>query len=205
MGPSTRREAAEGRAGGPRRRADAERNIAAIVTAATDLLARDPDASMTDIARAAGVGRVTLYAHFPSREELVRTVLAAAIGHSMGAVEAAAPGEGPPAEAFARLIRRCWPILDRFGSLHEAARRALPAEEVRRHHDLPMGHVERLIVRGQEVGSFRADLPAEWLVTTVYALLHAAGDEVQAGRRTAEETEDLLERTLSALLRTPDA
>ena len=57
-----------------RRRADAERNIEAILDAALARLGRDPSASMTEIAKAAGVGRVTLYGHFPSREALVDTL-----------------------------------------------------------------------------------------------------------------------------------
>ncbi|MGH3403828.1 MAG: hypothetical protein ACRDRJ_15215 [Streptosporangiaceae bacterium] len=45
----------------PARRADARRNIAAILEAALDCLARDPQASIADIAAGAGVGRITLY------------------------------------------------------------------------------------------------------------------------------------------------
>lgn len=47
-----------------RRRADAERNIARIVSAARTLLSSDPNATTDDIAQAAGVGRMTLYGHF---------------------------------------------------------------------------------------------------------------------------------------------
>ena len=54
-----------------RRRRDAERSIAAIVGAAVDAFGRGSDVSMSEIATAAGVGRVTLYAHFPSREALI--------------------------------------------------------------------------------------------------------------------------------------
>jgi TetR/AcrR family transcriptional repressor of mexCD-oprJ operon len=42
------------------RRADARKNIAAILEAATACLAKDPDVSINEIAKAAGVGRVTL-------------------------------------------------------------------------------------------------------------------------------------------------
>ncbi|TDC87833.1 TetR/AcrR family transcriptional regulator [Nonomuraea deserti] len=190
-----------GRKAGTRKRADAERNIVAIIAAATESFARDPDASMTDIAKAAGLGRVTLYAHFPSREQLLRTVLAETIAESTRIIEAASPAEGPPAEALARMIRSCWPLLSRFGSLHAAAQRALPADEVRRRHDRPMAHVERLVARGRAEGAFRTDLPVEWLVTTVYTLLHAAADEAAAGRLATEAVGEILEKTLLAALK----
>ena len=51
-----------------RRRADAERNIASILEAAVEALASDPDASMAEIARRAGVVRATIYMHFPTRD-----------------------------------------------------------------------------------------------------------------------------------------
>lgn len=189
------------RKAGTRRRADAERNIAAIISAAAECFARDPDASMTDIARAAGLGRVTLYAHFPSREDLLRSVLAQTIAESTAIIEAVAPDEGPAAEAFARMIRSCWPLLSRFGSLHGAAQRALPAGEVRRRHDQPMAYVERIIARGRAEGAFRTDLPVEWLVTTVYTLLHAAADEAAAGRLATDTAGEILVKTLLGALK----
>jgi AcrR family transcriptional regulator len=57
-----------------RRRSDAALNRTRIVEAAHRLLADDPDATMAQIAAAAGVGRGTAYRHFPSREELVDAV-----------------------------------------------------------------------------------------------------------------------------------
>ncbi|RFU37446.1 TetR/AcrR family transcriptional regulator [Actinomadura logoneensis] len=188
-------------AGPTRRRADAERNTAAILDAAAELLARAPDVGVGDIAKAAGVGRVTVYAHFPSREDLVRAVLARAIEESMAAIAGAASSDGPAEEAFSRLVRDGWPVLSRYGRLHEAAVRALPAEEVREHHDRPLEAVRALVERGRADGAFRTDLDTDWLVTTVYALLHAAADEVAAGKLDRGRAAGVLRTTLLSVLR----
>lgn len=183
-----------------RRRADAERSIATIVDAALTCFEEDPDASMSSIARAAGVGRVTLYSHFPSREALLEAVLERTLTDAAAALEDEAPDEGPAAEALARLIPPAWRILDRHRRLAAAAARHLSPARLRARHDLVMDRVERLVARGQAEGAFRIDLPLSWLVTTIYSLTHAAAQEVDAGRLAPADTPMVLERTLMAAL-----
>ncbi|MEU4696332.1 TetR/AcrR family transcriptional regulator [Nonomuraea dietziae] len=182
------------------RRADAERNIATILATATRLLCADPGASVAEIAKAAGVGRVTLYGHFPSRESLVDAVLEHAVDHA----ELALSGldlEGLPApEALERLVASSWEILDRHSRLFVAADRALPAERIRERHSGPLARVERLIVRGRDEGSFRTDLPLSWLVSTFLVVLHNAAGEIEAGRLPREEAGEVLTRTLRSVL-----
>ncbi|MEV6524521.1 TetR/AcrR family transcriptional regulator [Longispora sp. NPDC051575] len=185
------------------KRADAARNIAAITDAALDLFSRDRTVSMADVARAAGVGRVTLYAHFPSREALLDAVLAAAIEQADRALDACSPEEGPADEAFARLVRSAWSILDKHRGLHVNALAELGTDRMRAGHAPTLGRVERLIARGQAEGVFRTDLPLTWLVTTVYSLLHAAAAEADSGLLTPEALPAVLETTLLAILRPP--
>ncbi|GAB2859874.1 TetR/AcrR family transcriptional regulator [Lentzea nigeriaca] len=179
-----------------RRRADAERNIAAILDAALVSFTEDPQASMAAIARAAGVGRVTLYAHFPSREVLLEAVLDRTIAAAGAVIEKATPGEGPATEALRRLLRSSWHELDQHRKLFDLAQRELGAAALRQRHREVVDHVEALLVRGQQEGVFRRDLPMTWLVTTVYSLLHAAAEDVNAGRLAAEEAAGVLEATL---------
>jgi len=62
--------------GGRALRADAARNRAAILDAATAVLARHgSDVDVREIARCSGVGMGTLYRHFPTKDDLLATVL----------------------------------------------------------------------------------------------------------------------------------
>ena len=56
-----------------RRRADADRSVAAILDAALEALASDPDSSMSEIARRAGVVRATDLRPLPDTRRLSST------------------------------------------------------------------------------------------------------------------------------------
>src|SRR5918912_406294 len=91
-----------------RRRADAERNINAIINAALEALASDPDVSMAEIARRAGVVRATIYMHFPTREALLDAVMEHAVAEVAAATRAADPTRGEPEDALERVLRATW-------------------------------------------------------------------------------------------------
>src|SRR5437763_16968657 len=87
-----------------KRRADAERSISSIIDAALEALASDPDASMAEIARRAGVVRATVYMHFPTREALLDAVMEHAVAEVAEATREADPTRGKPEEALARVL-----------------------------------------------------------------------------------------------------
>src|SRR5690242_4374873 len=190
-----------GRPGG--RRADARRNIEAILDAAPDCLAVDPAASLGDIAPAARVGRVTLYGHFPSRADLIDAVFARTIAQADQAL-ASVDLTGEPAQALTRLVSSSWRIVDQFRMLLLAAQRELPAERIRAHHTAPMRRVERLLQRGRRTGAFRTDLPLSWLVAVFYHVIHGAADELNAGRMAARNVPGTITATLLAAYTPPD-
>lgn len=162
-------------------RADARRNREAIIEAAVVCLGRNPDTPVGDIAREAGVGRVTLYGHFATRTELIDAAMVRALEHG----DAALTGvelDGDPEQALRRLIESSWELVDRSRALLTAAQKVLPPGRIRTLHAKPAERVLGLITRGQESGAFRADLPASWLVSTLHSVMHGAADEVNAGR-----------------------
>ena len=180
---------------GPRRRADAERSVARILEAAVDALAGDPDASMGEIARQAGVVRATIYVHFPTREALIAAVTQRAITEATAAIEASEPQRGDAAEALARVVETAWRTLGRYHAL-VAINTRLPHDELRARHHALLAELEPLIARGQREGSFRSDVPAAWHLATLLALVHAASGELRAGRMTEAEAGSALVATV---------
>lgn len=184
----------------PKLRADARRNIQLILDAAEACLTRDADASMSDIAAEAGLGRVTIYGHFASRQVLIEAVV-----RRMLAVANAALDEvdlsGDPAGALERLVHATWRLILRSGSLLVAAEKALPAVTVRQAH---VGGLEErvrsFIATSQASGAYRSDLSADWLMAVFAAIIHAAANEMDAGRLDAAEASTAITITMLAAL-----
>ena len=179
----------------PRRRADAERSIARILDAAVDALASDPDASMSEIARRAGVVRATIYVHFPTREALIDAVTQRAIAEVSAVIDAAEPERGDAADALRRVLASTWRELGRYHAL-VAITTQLPHAQVRAKHHPVLARLEPLIARGQRDGSFRSDVPAAWHLSMLMALIHAASAELQTARIPDAQAEAALVSTV---------
>ncbi|WP_329425349.1 TetR/AcrR family transcriptional regulator [Streptosporangium sp. NBC_01495] len=187
-------------AAGPRRRADAERSIARIVSAARTCLSGDPNASVDDIAKAAGVGRMTLYGHFRTRPELVEAALVDAM-HAGEEALSAVDLTGDAREALSRLLDSSWSLVAESMALLAAAQKVLPAERIRELHAAPAQRVGELIRRGQNDGVFRVDLPITWLINVLHYILKGAAEENRAGRMETGEVSRVVIATVQSLLR----
>lgn len=181
------------------KRADALRNIEAIVDAATRLLAVNPDASVNEIAKEAGVGRITLYGHFESRAALLSEVADRAIArteHEFASVDLS----GDPRDALGRLLEASWRLTHRFGALVIAASQTLSPEQLRRAHAEPAARVRALVERGRNAGEFRDDVPIDWQLSVVQSVLHGASAAVHRGEIAADEAPVLVRDTVIAAL-----
>lgn len=186
----------------PRRRADAERSIARIVAAARTSLSDNPDATVDDIAKAAGVGRMTLYGHFPGRPQLVEAALVDALRvgeETLSAVDLS----GDARAALTRLLTSSWSLVAESTALLIAAQKVLSAGRLRELHGAPAERVEELIRRGQQQGVFRTDLPITWLVSVVHYVLNGAAEEHRAGRIKTADVAPVITSTVQSILAAP--
>lgn len=186
-----------------RRRSDADRSVQAILAAAVEALASDPDASMAEIARQAGVVRATIYVHFPTRESLLDAVMEHAVADVAHAMTDAESQRGDPKEALERVLRATWKELGRFHSLLAINTGRLSVEELHRRH-LPMTTLlVPLIERGQKQGVFRSDLPVSWHVAVIRAIVHTASAEVRSGRISEADVAPVMLTTVLATINRP--
>jgi TetR/AcrR family transcriptional repressor of mexCD-oprJ operon len=185
------------------RRADAEQNMARILDAAATCLSRSPTASMGEIAQAAGVGRVTVYGHFPSREALIEATLTRLLDRGE-AVLAGLDLTGDPRQALRTLIESSWRLIADAGAVLEAAQEVLPPGRIRELHAKPAQRVEELIRRGQSEGAFRTDLPATWLTSVLHHVLKGTAADVSSGRLDPADAPRFIVATVLAAYATAD-
>ncbi|MFI8852592.1 TetR/AcrR family transcriptional regulator [Streptomyces sp. 891-h] len=100
----------------PKGRADAARNRERILNAAREaFVVHGADASLDEIARAAGVGNATLYRHFPDRDSLVHGVMHAVTERIAERAEQALAEEENSFEALRRFVFGA--VEERIGAL----------------------------------------------------------------------------------------
>lgn len=177
-----------------RRRADAERSITVILETAVRVLNERPEASIEEIATAAGLTRPTVYAHYRSRQALLDAVIDRITEEHVAALDAADLEHGPPAAALLRVLAVGWQTLERYPlQLRTTTMSQEAGVERDRHHPIQQ-RLERLARRGQESGDFDRRQPPRWLAAVVIGLGHTAAEQVATGAMSAEEARTALRR-----------
>lgn len=166
----------------PRPRTSAsDRTRAAILDAAAAVLARDPTASLSEVARRAGVGRTTLHRHFADRAALVRALAHTALSEAEVVYDRSGiDDDDAPDETLARLVHGMLELGDRFAFLlREPSIVGDPSVDAA--EERLGARVESLIERGRADGTFRTDLPTAWLLEVLVATVYAAWGAVDRG------------------------
>ena len=155
-------------------RADARRNRSAVLDAGARLLAERPTASMQEIADASGVGRTTVYRHFPAREDLVSALLDQVVAEVVEVAETVFEMKGPASDALRRLAMDTTSLGHRWRFLSSQRTEFLARLEQVDRDFLAWFEAK------QRMGELRDDLPSAWIQDATRAILTAAGDEAEA-------------------------
>jgi len=156
-------------------RADAARNLEAVLTTGARMLAADPGTSIASIATQAGVDRRTVYRRFASREDLLAAIYDARLTAIEHAIQDARLREAPVTVALHRYVEniitvnRTWPV---------DLTRMLTDEAVRRRRDTCVAEVETFLRRAAEEGLLRRDQPRGRVVPLLPELVNLAAHQL---------------------------
>lgn len=163
-------------------RADAARNLEAVLTTGARMLAADPGASIASIAAEAGVDRRTVYRRFASREDLLTAIYEARLTAIESAIEEARLREAPVAVALHRyveniiVVNRTWPV---------DLARMLTDDSVHARRDAAVEEVDAFLRRATDEGLLRPGLPQGWASALLPQLMHLVSrqlPELSAGQ-----------------------
>lgn len=179
-------------------RLDARRNREQVIEAALGLLARNPDASMQEVADASRVGRTTVYRHFQTKDELISALLRQSVEHTWREAQVVFERGEPLAETLAKLSRAMVAIGVRYRFMLNYSTLVSADLKTSRHTvDSP---IRAYFLACQERGEIRDDLPIQWIMSSYQALSLVAMQDLAAGFDDEEEAARLLGESLAAIL-----
>lgn len=165
-----------------RQRADAKRNVTALLEAAKAVFASSGvEAPAKEITDHAGLGVGTLYRHFPRRSDLIVAVLQHEIDECVEAAEQLTTALGPW-EALTTWIERFMEFLGTKGGLASALHSGNPAYEDLAQHLLDrLEPAFRVLLERAVVGGYaRSDVTAREVLTAIALICQPVRGE-QAG------------------------
>ncbi len=176
-------------------RADAARNRARIVAAASEVFAeRGLDASTAEIAERAGVGEGTVYRRFPTKDDLIAAIVATKMEEAIG-IASDCLEEPDPWRGIERFLYEMTERSHQDRGVSDAAKdRCVAAADLAPQRKRMLDLCSELVRRAQRAGVVRADVAGQDLVFLIGAA-SSAGDLPFPGLR-----EDLWQRYLGLLL-----
>jgi AcrR family transcriptional regulator len=168
-----------------------------LLQTATEVLVADPAASLGDVAKAAGIGRTTLHKLYPTRHALLIALAQDALDlleHTYRDLGLDGPGHEAPA-ALRRLVTALIPLGPRLEFL--LRERSLDSEpELIARVEALDAPVRAMVRRAQAENVIRANLPDEWIVASINALVYAAWELIALGRLAPVSAPELVMSTL---------
>ena len=150
------------------RQALQQRVAAAILDGAARMFAVEGEqASMNDVAAAAGVARATVYRYFPNRQALLDELAQVAVSDADARLSSARIDEVAPEEGIARAVRALVDVGDSFVLLARERVRSDP-ERFERRITQPL---RQLFERGQAAGDIRDDIASARLTESLIGLI----------------------------------
>ena len=165
----------------------------AIVDAAIGALGHDRGASFDEIALRAGVGRATIYRHFPTREDLLTAITSQALDEMEAAVETAVGDAESAAETLLRMLEAIIPLGDRY---HFLSMEPIEDDEMHQRYEEQNAWTTELVNELKAEGVVDENIPTGWVVVNIDAQIWLAWSEIASGHLAAAGAANLAYTTL---------
>ena len=169
-----------------------------MIDAAIELLAVQEDASVQEIADASGVGRTTVYRHFPTRDDLFAAMFERAVEFSRERTSEALSDSATVEDNLRALAATMIDFGLEFRFLLSNAAVGKPVLKVGR--ESPESPVRMYMETARQRGELRSDFPVQWMMSVGQSLMIVALEDLIAGHMDEGEAKVLLGQTLIAAL-----
>jgi len=174
----------------------ANRSRQALLEAGIEVLLQNPNASLTEVAAFAGVGRATLYRHFKTRDQLIHELALESLALTDSAMEPIKAQNLKGREAIEAMLFAVMPLADRFHfllSLWNIVEDDLAVTEI---YERQLEELAVLVEQGKKAGSIKIEIKTIWIVTTIDCLIYAGWWIVRGGECDAQEAAESAVQTL---------
>ena len=170
-----------------------------IIHQAIACMAQNVNAGLDEIARAAGVGRATLYRYFASRADLINNIKLAAGEELQAVVNPIMESCQPAKEKLAEIVCRLIPL---GASLNVSAYFDQPFKDedprVKASYLRHIAQAKTLAQALKDEGAVRSETPLVWLVASLDSLIFCAWEKVESGDIAPKQAPWLLLKTFLA-------
>ena len=169
------------------------RSLEAILDAAIRLLNADSGVTMTEIAKASGVGRATLHRHFKDKNDLIQTLSARCMEEMNAAVLATDSADKPAVDRLYAMLKSAIPLGDRYAFL---SFERIEDEGLQSAYQEQLNWTTALIEQLRTEKAIAEDIPTSWAVAQVDQVIWTAWTAVWNSELTPIDATNLALRTL---------
>lgn len=167
--------------------ARARRSRDVLMRAGLELLNVNKDASLSDIASRAGVGRTTLYRQYETREKLISAIAVYCL-ETIDEVTAPIEKEAKTVtQAIHRLFQLAMPLTQEFQFLMNLDQLVEDDPDIKAIHEKQHREMVELVEYGKKNGEISQKLPTSWVINLIEGLFYIGWLEQEKGNRTAAE------------------
>lgn len=151
-----------------------QRSQASILKAGMDLLSKNADANLSDIAQQAGVGRTTLYRLYETKEQLFKAIAIHCLEAFDTATEHVENDAKSALDAFHLMFKAILPLSNELEFLMKLGDLAENDPELIAIYQKQQDEISELVEYGKAEGSISKDIPTLWIVNMIEGLFFAS-------------------------------